>query len=423
MRLRLSYLIIAALISVGARSQKYVGGDISLLTKYETNGNGANYADHSGKAITSPLSFFKDEGWNLMRVRLFVDPANASDIEKGEGVCQDLEYVKALGKRIKDAGFSFMLDFHYSDTWADPAKQWTPKDWLALSNDQMYDRIYTYTKSVLEALVAAGATPDFIQTGNEISYGMLWGDVGSTSYKCNYASSTNWPRFVTLLKRAGQACREVCPQAKIVLHSERVAEPSSLTYFYNKMASGSVDYDIIGLSYYPYFHGDLSKLESALTTVETAYPDKKIMIVEAGYPYAWEVPGTTFDYSSVYPYSDEGQKKFTEDLIAKLNAHANVNGLIWWWPEANENGLDWETQRVTNGWYNSSLFDGNTGRATSALSSLRKFVETGTGITSAPADIRPADATVYTLDGRRADSSSALSKGIYIIGGKKIVVR
>lgn len=421
MRLRLSHIIAAALVSVAAQAQKYVGGDISMLTKYEEAGSA--YLDHSGNAISSPLSFFKDEGWNLMRVRLFVNPDNATDTEKGEGVCQDLDYVKALGKRIKDAGFAFMLDFHYSDTWADPAKQWTPKDWLSLTDEQLYEQIYTYTKSALEQLVAAGATPDYIQTGNEISYGMLWGGVGATANRCYMGSTANWTRFTTLLKRAGEACREVCPQAKIVLHTERVAEPDVLANFYTQMKSASVDYDIIGLSYYPYFHGDLQTLEKALTEVEASFPDKKIMIVEAGYPYQWEVGGSTFDYTATYPYSDEGQKAFTEDLIAKLNAHANVNGLIWWWPEANECGLDWATQRVTTGWYNSSLFHNETGCATSALSSLRKFAESGTGIASVKAESGSAEESVYAIDGRRIDSTASLTKGIYIKGGKKIIVR
>lgn len=422
MRLRLSYIIVAALMSVGANAQKYAGGDISLLTKYETNG--AEYADHDGNPITSPLTFFKDEGWNLMRVRLFVDPANASTSAKGEGVCQDLEYVKALGKRIKDAGFAFMLDFHYSDTWADPAKQWTPKDWLSLTNDQLYDQIYAYTKSALEELVAAGATPDYIQTGNEISYGMLWGAEGSNANRCYSGSSANWERFATLLKRAGQACGEVCPQAKIVLHTERVAQSDVLKNFYTQMEAYGVSYDIIGLSYYPYFHGDLQTLETALTTMESSFPDKEIMIVEAGYPYKWEVGGSTFDYTSTYPYSDEGQKKFTEDLITKLKAHNNVNGLVWWWPEANEHGLDWSTQRVTDGWYNSSLFDNETGRATSALSALRDFLKDNTGIVSAtygtPQD---GDEAVYTIDGRRVAEGARMPAGIYIKGGKKTVVR
>ena len=130
-------LIIAlmGLCSLGASAQKYVGGDISLLPKYEQAG--AKYYEQDGKAIASPLSFFKEQGMNAMRLRLFVDPSKNSGIDKDENVCQDLEYVKKLGKRIKDAGFKLILDFHYSDTWADPEKQWTPASWASLSDDQL----------------------------------------------------------------------------------------------------------------------------------------------------------------------------------------------------------------------------------------------------------------------------------------------
>jgi hypothetical protein len=117
--------------SLPLHAQKFVGGDISLLPTYEEHG--ANYMDQDGNKITDMLLFLKDQGMNTMRVRLFVDPSLASDKAKGEGVRQDLEYVKALGKRIKDAGLNFMLDFHYSDTWADPGQQTAPASWAVYS--------------------------------------------------------------------------------------------------------------------------------------------------------------------------------------------------------------------------------------------------------------------------------------------------
>ena len=150
---------------------KYVGGDISLLPSYIDHG--AKYYDNAGNAISDPLAFFGEQGLNTMRVRLFVNPENAPSDHKGQGVVQDLAYVKRLGKMIKDAGMALILDFHYSDTWADPAKQWTPAAWAGLSDNELYERIYSYTREVLQEMKAVGATPDFIQTGNEISYGML----------------------------------------------------------------------------------------------------------------------------------------------------------------------------------------------------------------------------------------------------------
>ena len=347
---------------------RFVGGDISLLPTYEAHG--AGYKDHDGKSISDVIDFLKTEGWNAMRVRLFVDPSKATAAEKGQGVRQDLDYVVSLGRRIKAAGLLLMLDFHYSDTWADPSKQWTPDSWLGLDDAALAQKIYAYTRECLEAMNAAGASPDFIQTGNEISYGMLWGKRDTQDNRCYMGSDAGWERFATLLKQAGRACREVCPQAKIVLHTERVKQASVLSNFYNQMEQRGVDYDIIGLSYYPYYHGTLSTLNMALSQMETNFPEKHIMIVETGHSYKYKVG----DDDTGYALTDAGQKQFTDELIQTLRRHPRVNGLFWWFPEANEYGLDWSTKRVTDNWYNASLFDNATGRATSALSALRNFI-------------------------------------------------
>ncbi len=347
---------------------RFVGGDISLLPTYEEHG--AIYKDHDGNTISDMLSFLKQQGWNAMRVRLFVDPSKATSTEKGEGVRQDLDYVVSLGRRIKAAGMLLMLDFHYSDAWADPAKQWTPDAWLTLDDEALYQKVYSYTRECLEAMNAAGASPDFIQTGNEISYGMLWGQRGTSANRCYMGSDAGWERFTTLLKRAGQACREICPQAKIVLHTERAKQPSVLSNFYTQMKQYGVDYDIIGLSYYPYYHGNLATLNTALTQMENNYPDKRIMIVETGHSYKYKVG----DDNTAYALTEAGQKQFADELIQTLHRHERVDGLFWWFPEANEFGLDWSTKRVTDEWYNAGLFDNATGRATSALSTLKNFI-------------------------------------------------
>ena len=215
---------------------KWVGGDISLLPSYIDHG--ALYYETDGTPINNPLLFFHDQGMNAMRMRLFVEPNNASSTDKEQGVVQDLAYVKRLGKMIKDAGMALMLDFHYSDTWADPAKQWTPKAWEGMGDFDLNEAIYKYTKEVLQELKEAGAAPDMIQTGNEISYGMLWGrstDNASQLKKCHPNNDANWTRFTGLLKNAITACREVLPDAKIIIHTERVAQPNILKAFYEKM--------------------------------------------------------------------------------------------------------------------------------------------------------------------------------------------
>ena len=160
-------------------TDRWVGGDISLLPSYEAVNT--PYKDAKGKTISNVLTYVHDSAhWNAARVRLFVNPVIINpDDNNHQGEVQDLEYVKKLGKRIKDAGMTFMLDFHYSDTWADPTKQTIPAAWQSIAQGQpMADKVYAYTKECLTALVAAGATPDFIQVGNEISYGMLWSRKG-----------------------------------------------------------------------------------------------------------------------------------------------------------------------------------------------------------------------------------------------------
>lgn len=409
-----------------ASAQKYVGGDISMLPAYEKAG--ADYYSHSGKAVNDVLGFLKDEGWNAMRVRLFVNPQQQTTTDNGQwvsdaNVCQDIEWVKTLGKRIKDKGLKFMLDIHYSDTWADPGKQWTPAAWASLSDDALAAKVYNYTKDMLEQLKAAGAKPDMVQTGNEISYGMLWGRPNGSLYQCWPSSSTsNWNRFEKLLAQATKATRETCPEAKIIVHVERVSTSqqkdntgyTALKNFYQKMTAANIDYDVIGLSYYPYFHGSMSELEGAISYLEKTYPQKDIMVVETGYPYAWAVGGTNFDYQKTYPYTDEGQRKFTADLVTMLNKHAKVNGLFWWWPEYNAKGTS------LSGWYNAPLFDSNTGRATSALSEMKEFLTTPTAIKDIAVGKTTSDNGYYNLLGQYA---SHPRHGVFIRHGKKTVIR
>ena len=364
-------LVLTAVAGISARE---VGGDISLLTKYEQHG--ARYLDQNGTRITTDmLTFFKQQGWTSMRVRLFVDPSKASDEDKGQGVCQDLDYVINLGARIKAAGFTFMLDFHYSDSWADPAKQYTPDAWKDLNDTELTQKIYDYTKDCLAQLVAAGATPDFIQTGNEISYGMLWGVKGSSSLKkCYTTNNANWSRFTTLLASAGRACREVCPNAKIIIHTERVPNLTVLDAFYTRMLEANLDYDIIGLSYYPYYHNKISQLESAVSRLESRFPSKEIMVVETGYFHIYQPSDVTYDLSATYPITPAGQLAFTNALIDMLASHPKVTGLYWWFPEANEYGLNWATNRVTDNWYNAGLWDNGTGKMMPAVSALADFI-------------------------------------------------
>lgn len=408
-------LLLFMMLTTMVSAQKYVGGDISLLTKYEEQN--ATYFDKDGNKISDVLTFLKEQGWNTVRVRLFVDPSKSND----KSVCQDIEYVKALGKRIKDAGLLFLLDFHYSDTWADPGNQTQPELFVSV-NTPAYEYIYLYTKESLEALVKAGATPDLIQIGNEISFGMLWDVCKITPNSAwNAYLDTNWDDFATALKNASKACRELCPEAKIIIHTEQCANNPTLDVaFFKRIKEHAVDYDIIGTSYYPYFKGPLSNLDKGLTMLEQNFPDKKIQVVETGYPSKWEVPGTTYNYTATYPYSHEGQRKFTADLITLLKNHGQVDGLSWWYAEANAKGC---TGNLKTGWYNASLFDNETGRALPALYELKNFAEGGAGISDTQrSTFNIQRSTFYDLQGRQL-SGKPSQRGIYIHNGRKIVVK
>lgn len=423
---KLTFFIMLGMTALCCHAQRFLGGDISLLPTNETAN--PTWLDKDGKNIADILPFCNTEGMNAMRVRLFVNPSDYTGSDKDANACQDLEYVKALGKRIKDAGFKLMLDFHYSDTWADPAKQWTPKAWEGLNDEQLNTKIYDYTKDALQQMKAAGAEPDFIQTGNEISYGMLWGAYGASESalkKCYTSSSNaNWTRFTTLLKNAGKACREVCPQAKIILHTERAAQTGVLTNFYNRMKTANVDYDIIGLSYYPIWHKDIATLETALNTLESNYPDKNIMIVEVGYAYSWEESGD-YNYFGTYPATEAGQQEFTKDLITMLNKHSKVTGLFWWWMEYN--AYPWATTHM-EGWWYAPLFNSNTGKAMPAFYEMKSFLGGQNGI-SAPTvsdDALSSNKNAlsnkwFNLNGQRIGKPA--KSGVYVNGGKKVLIK
>lgn len=417
----LSALIIAA-VAPALAAQHYVGGDISLLPEYEKAGS--QYKTHEGEPIADLIPWLRQQGMNAMRVRLFVNPTKYKQLHGNDAnpdtkydpnACQDLEYIKPLCKRIVDAGMDLMLDFHYSDTWADPAKQWTPVDWEGLSDEQLYKKIYDYTKDVLTQLKDYGVVPAFIQPGNEISYGMLWGPVGSSDpKKALMGDDANWERFGTLLKQAVKACNEICPDAKIILHTERVAQVGVLSNFYQEMAEMQVPYDIIGLSYYPYFHGNMNVLDRALQTLQTGFPSKNIMIVETGYSYKWEVPGTTHDNTATWPYSEEGQAKFVTDLVEELDKYKDVDGLFWWWLEYNAYNSD------LSGWYNAPLFDSTTGKATAALKALCGYATSG--IEDILPDFSGAESHQwYNIHGLPV--TGPRTPGLYIQNGRKVLVR
>ena len=364
--------LIAIAIATTTMAQKVVGGDLSLVPAYEAAGD--QWLDASGNVINTTYSdgmitYVRDVAkWNSVRVRLLVDPTK----DDAPATCQDLDYVKILGKRIKDAGMSFLLDIFYSDTWTDVSKQWIPTSWeynKSTSAETLAAKVKSYTTEVLNALVNYGAKPDYIQLGNEVSYGMLWDSmtgadksnwfITSSSYA---AQETKIKRFVTLLKAAKEGVDvSTAADAKIILHCERTKSAAHCVNFYSWVEkAGFTDYDIIGLSYYPIWHGTLTQLKSTLQQLVSNFPNKQIQIVETGYQHtAPEKFGTDdTNTSSDWPYSPAGQASFLESLITELKKHTNVTGLYYWQPEECGNGADTNgNNRVMGNWDNRGFWN------------------------------------------------------------------
>ena len=344
--------------------QRLLGGDLSLLPSYEQAGT--IYKNSDGEAV-SLLPYLRQEGWNAVRVRLFVNPDNAPLKHKGEGACQSLSYILPLCQQIKQAGMQLMLDFHYSDYWADPGKQVIPQGWQDCTLEQLCDCVYDHTRTSLQALKAAGAEPELIQVGNEITNGMLW-----PVAKLVPTEDEGWDRLCALIAAGCQACREVCPESRIIIHTEKAGSWPVTSAYYEQLHRHNIDYDIIGLSYYPMWHKSIPNLGQTLDSLQLYFPHKEVMIVETAAYYSHEHdPWATPDkYAEYYPISVEGQALFTRELVAELRRHRNVTGLFWWFAEENAFG-----NNVVKGWLNRGLFDNHTGRALPALQELKLYIK------------------------------------------------
>ena len=351
-RILLLPLLLLAMLQASAEGVgKYVGGDISLLPQYEKAGD--VYLDGNGQAIPDLLTWLIQEcGWNTFRVRLFVNPNGMANDGKSidPAVCQDLDYVTALGQRIKAAGGKFMLDFHYSDTWVDATHIQAPAAWKGLSDAAMATKLGEYTTDCLKHLNANNATPDFVQVGNEIMYGLC--DIKVHPYN---DSGDNWNGYLGLLKAGCNAVRAQCPKAQIIIHTDRPTNSNYNTYYYNKLINGGVDFDVIGLSYYPFWHGNLSNLKLALGSLATTFPSKKVQIVESAYYLQyWPGSGINYDTRNYWPASADGQYKFVKDLFDALKSYPQVEGYSYWFPEEAGNGYN--GYPVLSGWVNRGLW-------------------------------------------------------------------
>ena len=247
-------------------TEKIIGADISFLPQLEAEGIKFSVDGKQNDAI----KILKEHGFNYIRLRIFYDPTTDSGYSK-PGYC-GLEQTKAMAKRIKAAGMKFLLDFHYSDTWADPGKQFKPETWKNLSFTDLTKALHDYTRDVLTQLQTQGTLPDMVQIGNEINHGILWDD-GNIVHLDNLA---------TLLKAGIAATREVSTSIKVMLHIADGGQNDESRYFFDNMISRGVVFDIIGQSYYPQWHGTLEQLKSNLNDLSARYAQP---VIVAEYTY------------------------------------------------------------------------------------------------------------------------------------------
>lgn len=266
------FCLILALATLGGASAQIaiekpyaVGADISWLQWQEETG--VKFSD--GGVEGDALDILRDNGFNYIRLRLFVNPKSELGYSQRDGYC-DLEHTLAMAKRIKEAGMMFLLDFHYSDNWADPQKQIMPQAWQTYSYDEVRDAVYEHTKEVLLALEAQGTMPKMVQVGNEVSNGMLW-PYGSVRH--------SFEGLCGLLKEGVRAVREYAPDAEVMLHVALGGQAEESVRFFDAMDEYGVEYDIIGQSYYPEWHGTLEELEANTNALVLKY-NKPLIVVE-----------------------------------------------------------------------------------------------------------------------------------------------
>ena len=388
-------LLLCVAVCGGAKAQKLVGGDLSLVPAYEAAGDIWLDADrHEINTYYSDgmLTYLKDvAGWNAVRVRLMVDPSKDNYL----ATCQDIDYVKKFGKRIKAAGLSFLLDIFYSDTWTDVQAQWIPSGWGYNRNTDtstLAAKVKSYTTEVLNELKSNGAAPDYVQIGNEVSYGMLWDSASGASKNNAFYQSGTYAKYETQIKRFAQLLQAAadgvkaseCSGAKIVLHCERTVNAGHTIDFYDWVGrAGFDDYDIIGLSYYPQWHGDLNHLKATLKELHDTFEEKEIQIVETGYFNNAEInlDNLTYNTSATWSFSPAGQAAFISDLISVLKEFDSVTALYYWQPEECGNSADSQNvKHVMDGWDNRGFWELTymTGKhalqSSAALMTLKTFI-------------------------------------------------
>ena len=323
------------------------GMDASCVPALEASG--VKYYNYNNEE-QDVYRILAESGINYIRVRIWNDPYDENGNGYGGGNC-DLENAIAIGKRATKYGMKLLVNFHYSDFWADPGKQMTPKAWKGMMVSQKAQALYDYTLSSLQALKKAGVDVGMVQIGNETNGAMCGEDT--------------WPNICKLMSEGARAVRKVFPQALVALHFTNPEHTGRYAEYARQLQKYQVDYDVFASSYYSFWHGTLENLTRELTQVNQTY-GKKVMIAETSYAYTpidSDFNGNTINTGSNvtqnYPYTVQGQTDCVRDVIQAAADTPGCLGVFYWegtWitvggSSREENQAKWE--RYGSGWASS----------------------------------------------------------------------
>ncbi|MCX8480979.1 MAG: glycosyl hydrolase 53 family protein [Sediminibacterium sp.] len=295
------------IIPVSDTSQKILGADISWLPELEDQQK--VFSDNNKTA--DAMQILQNHGFNYIRLRIFVNPSNPNGYSPQKNYCDISQTIKMI-KRAKMLGYKTLLDFHYSDTWADPAHQTIPLSWSNISTNALIDSIQNYTYQTLQTLKNQQCLPDMVQMGNEINNGILW--------KQGYIDSLN--NLANLLKAGIKGVKLVQESMPIMLHIALGGNNGLSKYFLDNMINRGVQFDIIGQSYYPKWHGTIQDLKANLENLSKTYK-QSIIIVEYSKlkkevnEVAFSLPNNkykgTFVWEPLNYWNDEAEPIFDEN--------------------------------------------------------------------------------------------------------------
>ena len=304
------------------------GADISSLKKSEDKGG--TYAYEDGTQADA-LQILHDHGMNYARIRVWVNSPDGY-----HGKAQLLE----MAKRLQPYKMNLLVDFHYSDSWADPGKQPKPAAWKDLDFEGLKQAVYDHTYDVCCSLTEQGTSPAMVQIGNEITNGMLWPDG---------KNDQSFDNLAALIKEGVRAVRECSPEIQLMLQLDNGCKNEVYRWWFDNIMERKVSFDLIGVSYYPYWHGTLADLQTNLNDITARY-EKDILVVEMAYPFAPIDPENYgdlihFEEYPGYPFTPEGQARMLADVMNVVRAVPNGRGLgvMWWdatWTNVPGNGWD-----------------------------------------------------------------------------------